>query len=50
MNEKIYNTMSGTGISSLILGILTITVGVSAGILMLVNAARLLKRRSEVMI
>ena len=50
MNEKIYKTMSGTGISSLVLGILTVTVGLTAGILMIVNGVRLLKRKSEILL
>lgn len=50
MNEKIYKTMSHTGISSLALGIVTLTVGVAAGILMIINGARLMKRKFEITI
>ena len=47
MNEKIYKTMSATGVSSLILGIIAAIAGVVTGVLMIINGARLLKRKSE---
>ena len=44
MNEKIYKTMSSTGACSLAVGIIV------TGILMIVNGARLLKKKSEILI
>lgn len=49
MNEKIYNTMKSTGVVSLVFGIVTICIGIATGIVMIVNGARLLKRKSEIM-
>ena len=47
MNEKAYKTMSGVGAGSIVLGIIILTVGLAAGILMIVNGGRLLKRKSD---
>lgn len=49
MNEKIYNTMKSTGVVNLVFGIVTICIGIATGIVMIVNGARLLKRKSEIM-
>lgn len=49
MEEKVYKTMESTGIFSLILGIITIVTGVSVGVLMLINAARLMSNKSKVL-
>ncbi len=50
MNEKIYKVMSGTGVSSLVVGIVVLVVGITAGVMMVVNGARLLKRKSEILL
>lgn len=50
MNEKIYKLMSSTGIASLIVGIVTLATGITAGILMIINGARLLKGKSDILI
>ena len=50
MNEKIYKTMSGTGVSNLIVGIVVLVTGVTAGVMMIINGARLLRRKSEILI
>lgn len=50
MNEKIYKTMSRTGACSLTLGIVTLITGVVTGIMMIVCGAKLLKRKSEILI
>ena len=50
MNEKIYKTMSHAGMSSLALGIVTLTVGLVSGILMIINGAKLMKRKFEITI
>ena len=50
MNEKIYKTMFGTGVSSLIVGIVVLVTGVTAGVMMIINGARLLRRKSEILI
>lgn len=48
MNEKIYKTMARCGAGSVALGIIVLITGVTAGVLMLVTGARLLKRKSEI--
>lgn len=50
MNEKIYKTMSSTGAGSLTLGIIVLVTGVVSGILMIVNGAKLLKRKSDILL
>ena len=50
MNEKIYKTMTRTGPCSLAVGIVTLVTGAAAGILMIISGARLLKRKSDILI
>ena len=45
MNEKIYNTMSKSGA-----GIVILVTGIAAGVMMIVNGANLLKKKSKIMI
>ena len=49
MSEKLYKIVSGVGAGSIALGIITLVTGVSTGILMIVNGARLLKGKSDMM-
>ncbi|MDO5345113.1 MAG: hypothetical protein Q4E91_05155 [Lachnospiraceae bacterium] len=48
--EKIYRTMKGVGTSNLILGIIMATTGIAAGVLTIINGARLLKRKNSVLL
>ncbi|MDO4275313.1 MAG: hypothetical protein Q4D16_16705 [Eubacteriales bacterium] len=50
MNEKIYKTMSRTGAGSLVIGIVVLVTGLVTGILMIVNGAKLIKRKSDILI
>lgn len=50
MNEKIYKTISQAGVLSLTLGIAMSVLGLASGVLMIVNGARLLKRKYEITI
>ncbi|MCI5900407.1 MAG: hypothetical protein SPE99_06965 [Blautia sp.] len=50
MNEKIYNTVSSAGAGSLVIGIIVLATGLATGILMIVNGARLLRHKSDIMI
>ena len=50
MNEKIFKTIRGTGAASLAVGIVVLGTGISAGVMMIVNGARLLKCKSQVLI
>ena len=48
--EKLYKTMGRAGVSSIVLGIIMLVTGISVGVLTIINGARLLKRKSSVMI
>ena len=48
-NEKTYKTMVHVGVGDLVLGIIVLVTGIAAGTLMIVNGARLLKRKSDLM-
>ena len=50
MNERIYKTMSSTGACSLAVGIIILATGITAGIMMIINGARLLKKKSEILL
>ena len=50
MNEKIFKTIIGTCAASLAVGIVVLVTGISAGVMMIVNGARLLKCKSQVLI
>ncbi|WP_182440659.1 MULTISPECIES: hypothetical protein [Clostridia] len=46
--EKAYKTMSTAGAGSIVLGIIMIVTGVTAGIITIINGARLLKNKNEI--
>ena len=46
--EKLYQKMNQVGVSSLVLGIITIVFGIGLGIVMIVNGARLLGGKREI--
>ncbi len=50
MNEKIYKTMSLTGVGAIALGIVAVVAGLATGIVSIVNGSLLLKRRKDVTI
>lgn len=49
MMEKIYNTMKSVGVWNLVLGILMIITGAVAGALLIMNGAKLLKKKSDLL-
>lgn len=49
MEEKVYKTMKSTGICSLIIGILLIIFGVISGVSVIVNGAKLLHGKKDLM-
>jgi len=49
MMEKIYHTMKSVGVWNLVLGILMIIAGAVAGTLLILNGARLLKKKSDLL-
>lgn len=46
--EKLYNRMTSVGISSLVMGIVTIVIGIGVGIVMIVNGGRLLSGKKDI--
>ena len=48
MNEKVYKTMTRCGAGNIALGIIVVVSGVAAGVLVLINGIKLLKRKSEI--
>lgn len=49
MDEKVYKTMGSTGAANLAVGICILAGGIAAGVLLIVNGARLLKNRAKIM-
>ena len=47
--EKIYKTMKSVGVWNMVLGIVLIVAGLFAGIFMIVNGTRLLKKKSDLL-
>ena len=50
MNEKVFKTIASSGIATIVIGIITIVTGVSAGVLLLVSGAKLIKSKDDLMI
>ena len=49
MMEKIYHTMKSIGVWNLVMGILLIFAGMVSGVFLIVNGARLLKKKSDLL-
>ncbi|MBP1756009.1 MAG: putative rane protein [Firmicutes bacterium] len=49
MMEKIYNTMKSVGVWNLVMGILLIVAGTVSGTLLILNGAKLLKKKSDLL-
>ncbi len=45
--EKIYKTMRDTGAGSIAVGIVILVLGITVGIISIINGALLLKRKNE---
>lgn len=50
MDEKIYKTIGSTGVSNLVMGICILITGITSGILLIVNGARLLKSKRGILL
>lgn len=46
--EKAFKTMTTAGASNIALGIIMVVTGIAAGVVTIVNGARLLKHRGEI--
>ena len=49
MEEKVYKVMRGAGATNIALGVISLTVGIVAGILMIVTGARLIAGKSKIL-
>jgi hypothetical protein len=49
MMEKIYHTMKSVGVWNLVMGILLIVAGIFAGVSLILNGAKLLKKKSDLL-
>lgn len=49
MKEKEYKTMSGAGALNIIIGIVSLCVGVASGVLLIISGAKLLARKSQIL-
>ena len=47
MEENLYKKLKSVGASNLVFGILIILFGIGAGVMMIINGARLLAHRSD---
>ena len=48
MNEKTYKAMTGVGAGNIALGAIILVAGVVCGILTIVNGARLIREKSDI--
>ncbi len=46
--EKAYRTMKNSGTGSIILGIIILVIGITAGVISIVNGANLLRHKKEI--
>lgn len=49
-NERLFRTMGTAGVWNLVMGIVILVTGITSGVLLLVNAFRLMKGKHEMMI
>ncbi len=48
MEEKVYKTMNGAGAMNIVLGVISLTVGIAGGVLLIVSGAKLLAGKSRI--
>ena len=49
MEERVYKVMRGAGATNIALGVISLTVGIVAGILMIVTGAKLIAGKSKIL-
>lgn len=50
MNEKLYKSINAAAVSSLVIGICILAGGIGAGVILVVNGARLLKHKTVIIL
>ena len=48
MNERIYKTMSASGVAAIVVGIVVAAVGVGCGVVSIIFGGNLLKKRKQI--
>ena len=49
VGEREYKTMSGAGALNIVLGIVSLCVGVAGGVLLIISGGKLLARKSQIL-
>lgn len=49
MEEKVYKTMNGAGAMNIVLGVVALTIGLAAGVLLIISGAKLLAQKSKIL-
>lgn len=49
MEERVYKAMSGAGATNIIVGIITLVVGITAGVLMIISGSKLLANKKDIL-
>lgn len=50
MSEKVYKALGGVGAANITVGIIVLVTGITSGVLMIVQGARLLKCKKNVLL
>lgn len=50
MNERVFKTVSGAAVMNLVLGIVVLAAGITSGVLLLINGAKLMKSKNDMII
>ena len=49
MGERIYKVMKGAGAANIVLGVITLVVGLASGILLIITGAKLIAGKSKIL-
>ncbi len=49
MEEKLYKTMNGAGAMNIVLGVVSLAVGIAGGVLLIICGAKLLAGKSKIL-
>lgn len=50
MDEKLYKSINASAVSGLVVGICILVTGITSGILLIINGARLIKHKSKILL
>lgn len=49
MEEKVYKTMKGAGAWNIVIGVVVLTIGVAAGVMLIISGGKLLADKSKIL-